>query len=346
MQDFLIRSDELTLRFAPPAGERQLAFAKHADNPGRWHSRCKAKLQELLGLMTPAIAPVRPLREMEFRGAKITALVMDAGHGLSIPAYLLRPVDSSNGRFIMAIHGHGEVEPCIGLRDDYHHHFAIRLAQEGYTVLCPELRGFGTLANLSEQAGQHRTYWRWGGYMSYPLATDTLLYGQTMIGQTVEDLLRWEEYLAAEHGCRKLDVVGISYGGDLALTYPVFSERVERIFASGTLGSFSAIFADGRNAPAHCIPGILQWMDRSDIAGLNALQARPMCIHYGELDTPGPDNASAAYNDTVRQSMNELYRIYDAFGVRDAVYQRVSSRMKHEMDIMAVLAFLVLYPAQ
>jgi hypothetical protein len=60
------------------------------------------------------------------------------------------------------------------------------------------------------------------------------------------------------------------YGGDLALTYAVFSTRVCRIFASGTLGSFEPIFSEGRNAPAHCVPGVLEWLDRADIAGLNA----------------------------------------------------------------------------
>ena len=58
------------------------------------------------------------------------------------------------------------------------------------------------------------------------------------------------------------------YGGDLALAYPVFSARVRKIFASGTHGSFSAIYARCYNAPAHCIPNVLEWMDRAE----NAIQ--------------------------------------------------------------------------
>ena len=118
--------------------------------------------------------------------------------------------------------------------------------------------------------------------MAYSLATDAFLKGYTLPGATVEDLLRWEDWLVRILGVQLLQVVGISYGGDLALTCPVFSSGVERIFASGTLGSFEPIFSRCYNAPAHCIPRVLQWMDRADIAGLNA--PCPIALHYGERD--------------------------------------------------------------
>lgn len=84
-----------------------------------------------------------------------------------------------------------------------------------------------------------------------------------MIGTTVEDLLRWEHWLDRNLQVEKIHVVGISCGGDLALLDPAFSSRVERIFASGTLG--------------YCIPGILEWTDRSDIAGLSAPRVPLRC---------------------------------------------------------------------
>jgi hypothetical protein len=79
-------------------------------------------------------------------------------------------------------------------------------------------------------------------------------------------------------------------------------------------------------------------MDRSDIAGLNA--PRPIAIHYGELDTPSPTNASASYNETVPQSMHELQDIYKAFGDEDAVRLIVTPGKHHEMDIPELLKFL------
>lgn len=133
-------------------------------------------------------------------------------------------------------------------------------------------------------------------------------------------------------------MAGISYGGDLSIIYPAFSRRVRRIFASGTMGSFSVIFSRCYNAPAHCIPGILEWMDRSDIAGLNA--PRPIVLHYGELDTPSPTNASASYNETVQPSLDELREIYDAWGAGSVVRLIVTPKTHHEMDISALLDFL------
>lgn len=110
----------------------------------------------------------------------------------------------------------------------------------------------------------------------------------------MEELVRWEKWMMAEFGTKSIDVCGISYGGDLSIFYPVFSKVANRIFCSGSTGSFSWIFRSCYNTPAHCIPGILKWMDRSDIAGL--LAPRPILIQYGEYDTHSKDNASSANN--------------------------------------------------
>jgi dienelactone hydrolase len=170
------------------------------------------------------------------------------------------------------------------------------------------------------------------------LVTDAFLKGETLIGETVGDLRRWEDYLARKHGIKAIRVAGISYGGDLALTYPVFSTRVERIFASGTFGSFAPIFSRCYNAPAHCIPQVLRWMDRADIAGLNA--PRPIALHYGERDTPSKDNYSASYNETVAPALKQLRAIYAAAGAKDRVQRIVSKGKGLDMDIEALVEFM------
>jgi dienelactone hydrolase len=338
---FLVDPAELALAFVQSPGERRLAFATHEGTAKAWRDACREKLRTLLGLANsakPMPGIVTIVREARFGEVVVQALVMDVAVGLSIPAYLLMPAEPSKGT-VMAIHGHGEVGPCLGLGKDYHHAFALRLAEAGYTVLCPELRGFGALRDLAMGEDNARLdYWNWGGHMAYSLVTDWFLYGRSLIGETVADLVCWEAWLAEAHDVTMLDVAGISYGGDLALIYPVFSGRVNRIFASGTLGSFSVVFRRCYNAPAHCIPGILQWMDRADIAGLNA--PRPLALHYGELDTLGPDNHSASYNETVPDSIAELRAIYHAFNAGNNVQFIVSTGRKHEMDIPVLLSFL------
>ena len=336
---FFVSSDELTLRFAHPQGAQKLSFANFSGGLDEWKEACRSQLIELLGLEKPSACKVEVLRETSACQVTIQALVLHVEHNLSIPAYLLFPPGDEWEQCVLAIHGHGEAEPCIGQRDDYHHQFALALAREGYLVLCPELRGFGALKDLALHGdGQRLDYWTGRDHKAYSLATDSFQHGWPLIGQTVEDLLRWEDFLAREYAVGNLAAVGISYGGDLALTYPVFSGRVDRIFASGTLGSFSPVFSRCYNAPAHCLPGVLQWMDRADIAGLNA--PHPIALHYGALDTPSADNYSASYNETVAPALEQLRAIYRSCDAEAAVELIVTAGKGHEMDNEALLAFL------
>ena len=339
--DFLIKPSELTLKFSYPAGARRLSFVNNSRMDSEiWRERCKFKLIQLLNFEQPKSCPVRELRRTEREGIVFKALIMQVSDNLSIPAYLLVPArDSHPGVAVMAIQGHGEVEPLIGVRDEAHHQFALNLARAGYLTLAPALRGFGVLSDLARgRDGYRLDYWPQQKYRQFTLATDSFLKAKPLIGTTVEDLLRWEEWLAREMGIKTLHSAGLSYGGDLALLYPVFSARVSRIFASGTFGSFAPIFERCYNAPAHCIPGVLEWMDRSDIAGLNA--PRPIALHYGELDAPSPTNASAAYNETVPAAVAELQAIYAQANAEAKVRLLVTRGMGHEMDIATMLEFL------
>lgn len=337
---FLVRRDELDLNFQHTDGARRLSFAKYRGEAEGWREACRRKLAELCGITRPGPAEVKLLRSLSIPGVTVQALVMEVAPGLSIPAYLLRSERQPARGLVMAIQGHGDVEGVMGSREDYHNRFGLELARSGFTVLCPALRGFGVLRDLAwgSRGARCLDYWDWDRGHQFSLVTDGFIRGQTLIGQTVEDLLRWEQWLCQAHPAAGLDVAGISYGGDLAVLYPVFSTRVRRIFASGTLGSFSVVFGRCYNAPAHCIPGVLQWMDRSDIAGLNA--PRPIALHYGQRDVPGPDNNSASYNETVEIAFRELRAIYRAFDAEPAVQLLVTPDRAHEMDVRSLLSFM------
>ena len=340
---FLIHASELTLRFTRPPGARRLSAANHGGDFETWRVECKAKLAELMGFLTPRPGNVTELRRTCHDGVEVRLLVMDLSGELALPAYLLRPQGAAGrGRPVMAIHGHGagRGEGCLGLTASAYNGFAMELARAGHLVLLPIHRGFGPLRDLTAGLADIRLDYEQS--MHFTCVTDAFVRGRTLVAENVEDLLRWEHWLAESVGATALAAAGLSYGGDLALCYGAFSERVERIFASGSCASFEDHFARCVNAPAHCIPGVLRWMDRSDIAGLNA--PRPLALQFGELDTPclapGRENFSAARTARTEDLFREARRIYAAAGAADNITLTITPGMHHAMDVQALLAFL------
>jgi len=159
-----------------------------------------------------------------------------------------------------------------------------------------------------------------------------------LIGDTVNDLYAGGSYLRAYTKQDKYSVAGISYGGDLVLTLAALDEKVDRTFASGTLGSMDVIFDTAFNAPAHCVPNILKYMDRQEIA--SCIAPRRLAVHYGELDTPSPSNSSASFNDTAIPAFNAVQEFYEKTGAGNNIELIISPDRAHEMDNTALIAFL------
>ncbi|MFC7622080.1 alpha/beta hydrolase family protein [Microlunatus sp. GCM10028923] len=342
--DQLLSADDLTLKASSPAPARRLSHINSTGTYRQWADQARQRAFDLIGVPARTADPSGEIIRTISTGDVATAVIrLTIDDNLSLPGYLSWPneQEAPSHRVVLALHGHGQVEACLnidGVTEDYHHQFSHRLAERGQTVFTPELRGFGALYDLAAHEPQARLrYWHWGQPMAYTLQTDAFIHGRTLMGDTIHDLLAWEDWLGHHFEIDAIDVAGISWGGDLACSYPLYSRRVRSIFASGTLGSFTHTFRVSGNAPAHCIPGILPWLDRSDIAGLNA--PTPIAIHYGENDTPRPGNDSASYNETAIDAFAELQSIYAAAGGPEPELI-ISAGLAHEMDIDALAAWI------
>jgi hypothetical protein len=149
-----------------------------------------------------------------------------------------------------------------------------------------------------------------------PSAGGALLVGQTMIGWRVWDVMRTLDYIATrqELDSGRIGCMGISGGGTVTLFSAALDQRIRVAMVSGYLNTFR----DSIGSLSHCIdnyvPGILQWAEMHDVAGLIA--PRPLFVESGEKDNIFPIKASLASFARVR----EIYRV---FGAEDRVEQEV-----------------------
>jgi len=141
-----------------------------------------------------------------------------------------------------------------------------------------------------------------------PVAGGALLVGETMIAWRVWDVMRTLDYVATrpDLDSSRVGCMGISGGGTVTVFATALDTRIRAALVSGYLNTFR----DSVGSLAHCIdnyvPGILNWAEMHDIAGLIA--PRPLFVESGEQDDIFPIAASVESVGHVR----EIYRVFDA----------------------------------
>ena len=306
------------------AAPRRLRFnARTRNEAEEWQKRLRAKLTELVGGFPASRAPLRPavLDTRSFPGYTREKIVFDSQPGVSVLAYLLLPEKARRPAAVMiCVPGHGRgVDDIVGIdekgneRTDkagYQHDFAIQVAEAGIAALAIEPMGFGCRRDpLNARQGLGRK-------ACDPVAGGALLVGQTMIGWRVWDIMRTVDYIAtrSELDQNRIGCMGISGGGTVTVFSTALEPRIRVALVSGYLNTFR----DSIGSLAHCsdnyVPGILNWAEMHDLAGLIA--PRPLFVESGEKDNIFPIQASI-------ESFNEVQKIYSVFGARDLAEQEV-----------------------
>jgi len=306
------------------AAPRRLRFkARSRSEAEEWQKTLRAKLTELVGGFPTSRQPLRPitLETRSFPGYTREKIVFDSQPGVSVLAYLLLPEKAQRPAAVMiCVPGHGRgVDDIVGIDENgnertdkagYQHDFAIQIAEAGIAAMAIEPMGFGCRRDpLNARQGLSRK-------ACDPVAGGALLVGQTMIGWRVWDVMRTIDYIAArgELDPNRVGCMGISGGG----TVTVFSTALERRIRVALVSGYLNTFRDSIGSLAHCsdnyVPGILNWAEMHDLAGLIA--PRPLFVESGEKDNIFPVQASI-------ESFNEVQKIYGIFGVQDLVEQEV-----------------------
>jgi hypothetical protein len=306
------------------AAPRRLRFQARARGPAEaWQQQLRAKVSELIGAFPSQRQPLRPvvLESRAFPGYRREKIVFDSRPGVSVLAYVLMPAKiTTPAATMICIPGHGRgVDDIVGIDDQgrdrtdkagYQHDFAIQVAEAGMAAVAIEPMGFGcrrdpinARQSLSRKACE-------------PVAGGALLVGETMISWRVWDVIRTLDYIATrpELDSSRVGCMGISGGGTVTLFATALEPRIRAALVSGYLNTFR----DSVGSLAHCIdnyvPGILNWAEMHDIAGLIA--PRPLFVESGERDNIFPIKASI-------ESFNHVKDVYSVFGAADRVEQEV-----------------------
>jgi dienelactone hydrolase len=306
------------------AAPRRLRFeADSLTEAEIWQGVLRARLKELLGGFPadrPALRPLT-LETRTFPKYRREKIVFDSRPGVSVLAYVLLPANARRpAPTMICVPGHGRgVDDIVGIDDEgrdrtdkagYQHDFAIQVAEAGLAAVAIEPMAFGCRRDALNAARG----------LSFkgcePVAGGALMLGQTLIGWRVWDIMRAIDYVATrpELDADRVGCMGISGGGTATLFAAALEPRIRAAMVSGYLNTFR----DSIGSLAHCVdnyvPGILNWAEMYDIAGLVA--PRPLFVESGQRDNIFPIAASI-------ESFRRVHEIYRLFGAADRVEQEV-----------------------
>lgn len=304
-----------------------------------WQKQLRAKLTELLGGFPESRSPLHAttLEVTEFPTYRRERFAFESRPGLGVLGYLLTPTKARQPLpAVVCVPGHGRgVDDIVGidesgkLRDDkdgYQHDFALQAVEHGMAAVAIEPMAFGCRRDARTAAKGL------GTSACQPVAGAALLLGETMIGWRVYDVMRLIDWIATrpELDSQRVGCMGISGGGTCTLFASALDSRIRAAMVSGYLNTFR----DSIMSLSHCIdnyvPGILNWAEMYDVAGLVA--PRPMLAESGDRDKIFPIAAS-------NESFARVKKVYEMFGAGNAIEHEVFKGV-HQFHGVRGLPFL------
>ncbi len=318
----------------------QLTFrATNRAEAEAWQKQLRAKITQLLGgFPSPTPLAAQTMERKTLPGYTREKFRFESRPGVEVIAYLLTPREGAKPHStVICIPGHGRgVDDIVGIDENgkdradkpgYQHDFAIQAVEHGLAAVAIEPMAFGYRRDArTREKGRDET-------ACQPAAGSALLFGATMIGWRVWDVMRTLDWIETrpDLDAKRVGCMGISGGGTCTLFSAALDTRIKAAFVSGYLNTFR----DSIMSISHCIdnyvPGILNWAENYDVAGLIA--PRPFFSEGGDRDPIFPVAAT-------RESFARLQKVYAIFGAPEAARQEIFGG-KHEFHGVQGLPFLV-----
>ena len=243
---------------------------------------------------------------------------------MSIPFWLLQPKGAGPFPVGIFVHGHSRnvgMDEYVGIAQDeennkhiqeYELDVGLRAVHKGFIALVPAVRGFKPV-EVPDLIGM---------YNKKPCrahSTHCLMAGRTAFGERIWDIQRLVDYaLTLPRGdSNNILLMGHSGGGGLATFAAAVEPRITVTVSSGWYNTFVADNGRLNHCECNTVPGLLQFGEVWDVAGLIA--PRPFLVVSGTNDL-----ARRAYDPSVVRAVERLREIYSSAGAKNHFLQAVA----------------------
>ena len=286
-----------------------------------WGKNLRAKLWELIGenhvpnAVKPKASLIESSQQDRYTREKWELEIVP---GRSMPFYILKPsLWSKATNTVLCLHGHGKgARDVINFPSDENARELIKLLNTDYALQCvkrgwcavaPELFAFGERVDYVEDARPG-----FDGGCEKPFL-NAIQVGKTLIGIRVKDICTLIDWLSlnGEYNLTNLSCIGLSGGGMMTMYTSALDDRIKRTLIAGYITEMKDSILAIRHCSCNYIPGLAEWADFPDVAGLIA--PRLQIIQTGKKDAIFP-------LESVRRAHAKITDVYEVYGKPENIY--------------------------